>query len=193
MTDTTTNISDLPTDPTVGGNISMIANEISTSNSNSNTNGLNLDQNTINQIISGLKQSTTTGVTQLSSRDIPMNTDNINLDESIQPNYIPREQNNVDYIGDNERTTDMIDNYNNQFQSNNSLDELYNELQTPILLIVLYFLFQLPVFRKYLFQYFPVLCYKDGNLNIQGLLFTSILFGILFYMLNKITNQFGTF
>ena len=191
MTDTTTNISDLPTDPTVGGNISMIASEISSSNPNPN--GVNLDQNTINQIISGLKQSSITGATQLSSRDIPTSTDNIHLDASIRPNYIPREPNNVDYIGETERTTDMIDNYNKQFRSNNSLDELYNELQTPILLIVLYFLFQLPFFRKYLFKYFPVLCYSDGNINIQGLLFTSILFGILFYTLNKITNQFSTF
>jgi hypothetical protein len=70
---------------------------------------------------------------------------------------------------------------------------MYNEIQTPLLLAVLYFLFQLPFFKKNLFTYFPILFSVDGNLNINGFLFTSILFGLIFYMLNKITTHFGKF
>jgi hypothetical protein len=87
----------------------------------------------------------------------------------------------------------MIDDYNKKRKHSDSLDEMYNEIQTPLLLAVLYFLFQLPFFRKFLFRYLPVLFSNDGNLNINGFLFTSTLFGLLFYLLNKVTNHFGSF
>jgi hypothetical protein len=87
----------------------------------------------------------------------------------------------------------MVDKYNKNAQHVNSLDDMYNEIQTPLLLAVLYFLFQLPFFRKFLFTYFPVLFSNDGNLNINGFLFSSVLFGLIFYGLNKITNHFGAF
>ena len=67
-----TSIMDLPT----GGenNISITATE------------KQIDQSTISQLVSGLQQATTTGVTQLASRDMPMNTTNITNDAQTQPN-----------------------------------------------------------------------------------------------------------
>ena len=87
----------------------------------------------------------------------------------------------------------MINSYNSNLKRQNNLDDAYNEIQTPLLLAVLYFLFQLPFFRKFLFTYLPVLFSNDGNLNINGFLFTSILFGLLFYVLNKLSNHFNAF
>jgi hypothetical protein len=87
----------------------------------------------------------------------------------------------------------MVDRYNKNLNRQNSLDDMYNEIQTPLLLSVLYFLFQLPFFRKFLYNYFPILFSNDGNLNINGFMFSSILFGLVFYGLNKITNHFGAF
>ena len=194
-----TNILDLPTDPVGGGNIS---NNISLNASENvvvqrqgptDAQGLTLDQSTISQIVTGLQQATITGATQLPSRDIPMTTSGHSTDPQIQPNYVPPPQNNIDYIKNYEQTGDMINDYNKNQNRHNSLDEMYNEIQTPLLLAVLYFLFQLPFFRKFLFRYLPVLFSNDGNFNINGFLFTSILFGLLFYLLNKITNQFGSF
>ena len=78
-------------------------------------------------------------------------------------------------------------------QRNNSLDEMYNEIQTPLLIAVLYFLFQLPIFKKMLYSYFPILFSTDGNLNINGFIFNSIIFGFIFYILDKITVKFNTF
>jgi hypothetical protein len=78
-------------------------------------------------------------------------------------------------------------------QRQNSLDDMYNEIQTPLLLGVLYFLFQLPFFRKFLFSYIPILFANDGNLNINGYIFTSALYGLIYYVLNKTTHYFGTF
>jgi hypothetical protein len=191
----TTNILDLPTDPAGGGNVS---NNISISSSeikqpSQNNSGISLDQTTISQIVNGLQQASITGVTQLPSRDIPMSTSGITTDPYVQPNYIPQITEQPDYIKNYETNEEMINNYNRNSQNNNSLDEMYGEIQTPLLLAVLYFLFQLPFFRKNLFTYFPILFSIDGNLNINGFLFTSILFGLLFYMINKITTHFGKF
>jgi hypothetical protein len=190
-----TSILDLPTDPVGGGsvsnNISLTANE---SNSQSPGPNLSLDQTTINQIVSGIQQASVSGATQLQSRDIPMITTNLSNDAQVQPNYVPLPpQNSVDYIKEYEETSDMIDNYNRNANRQNSLDDMYNEIQTPLLLAVLYFLFQLPFFRKFLYSYFPVLFSNDGNLNINGFGFTSILFGLIFYILNKVTNHFSAF
>jgi hypothetical protein len=195
-----TNILDLPTDPVGGGNISnnisITASEnvapIQVPNQGQNP-SLSLDQTTISQIVSGLQQATITGVTQLPSRDIPMTTTGHSNDPQIQPNYVPPPPNNIDYIKNYEQTSDMINDYNKNMRNQNSLDDMYNEIQTPLLLAVLYFLFQLPFFRKILFRYLPMLFSNDGNLNLNGFLFTSVLFGLLFYSFNKITNHFGSF
>jgi hypothetical protein len=188
-----TSILDLPTDPVGGGNITLSATEnIQKQPANHTSEGLTLDQTTISQIVSGLQQASLTGATQLPSRDIPMNTSYHSTDAQIQPNYVP-ESNKDDYIKNYEQTSDMIDEYDRNSQRQSSLDDMYNEIQTPLLLGILYFLFQLPFFRKFLHIYFPVLFSNDMNLNINGFLFSSVLFGLLYYFLNKITNHFGTF
>lgn len=208
---TTTNIMDLPTDPANGGNlhnnINLTASETVQHNmqnmhnaqnpqGNSNSSSINLDQTTINQIVNGLQQASVNGATQLRSRDIPMTTDNITHDMNIQPNYIPavpQNARNNDYVHNYQEANDIIKDYNSNLQQNNTLDDMYNEIQVPILLAVLYFLFQLPFFRKFLFSYFPILFSNDGNLNINGYIFMSSLFGILYYLLNKVNTHFGKF
>jgi hypothetical protein len=192
-----TSILDLPTDPVGGGsisnNISLNASEPKQQQVNQPSN-LSLDQTTINQIVSGIQQASISGTTQLPSRDIPMTTTGLSNDPHVQPNYIPPPpQNNDDYIKSYEDTNEMVDNYNSQSRRQSSLDDMYNEIQTPLLLAVLYFLFQLPFFRKFLYSYLPSLFSNDGNLNINGFLFTSILFGLIFYTLNKVTNHFDAF
>jgi len=208
-----TSILDLPTDPVGGGsisnNISIKASENmmppnsnqgvnqvigQSTNANQNINGISLDQSTISQIVNSLQQASLSGATQLPSRDIPINTTALSNDPQIQPNYVPPPPENVeDYITNYEQTSDMINNYNKNYNRQNSLDEMYNEIQTPLLLSVLYFLFQLPFFRRFLYTYLPVLFSKDGNLNLNGFIFTSVLFGLLFYILSKVTNHFNTF
>jgi hypothetical protein len=158
-----------------------------------NNSGMTLDQNTINQIVNGLQQASVTGATQLSSRDIPMTTTNLSNDPQIIPNYIPQLQNNNDYIKNDEDANDIILHYNKTNNINNSLDDMYNEIQTPLLLAVLYFLFQLPFFRNFLFKYLPFLFSNDGNYNLNGFLFVSVLFGLLFHFLMKITGYFSAF
>ena len=207
MSSDSTSILDLPTDPVGGGNISLSASENVVQKqmqqqmpqnpgqmpNQGQTPNFSLDQTTISQIVSGLQQAATAGATQLPSRDIPMNTTGHSNDAQVQPNYVPMQERQPDYIKDYDQTSDMIDNYNRNVNRSSSLDDMYNEIQTPLLLGVLYFLFQLPFFRRFLFNYFPILFSNDGNFNINGFIFSSVLFGMLFYLLNKVTNHFGTF
>ena len=194
----TTSISDLPTDPTGGGNISnnisLMASENNNRNSSSNSK-FTLDQSTINQIVNGIQQASNNGNTQLPSKFIPMNTDTITQDPNVQINYIPNVNNtqNKDYIKDYQTTEDIIDSYNNNVSRQDRLDEIYSEFQTPLLLSILYFLFQLPVVKKYLYKFFPALFNKDGNQNIYGYLFTSTLFGLIYYIINIQNKFFGKF
>lgn len=189
-----TSINDLPTDPagggSIGGNISFSANE--KVGQPTAPSSMSLDQTTIAQIVSGLQQASTTGVTQLNSRDIPRTTEAITQDEQVQPNYIPVTANH-DYIKEDEDNEDIVNNYNSRAESDNNLDKIYDEIQTPLLLTILYFLFQLPIFKKYLFRYIPALFSKDGNTNIYGYLFTSGLFGSIYYFLSKVMINFNTF
>jgi len=178
----TTNILELPTE-----NTKMPFNQ-------SEKPGVALDENTISQIVNGLQRASVNGATLLPSRDIPNTTTNISNDAQVQPNYVPPappQQN--DYIKNQEENDDISNNYNKRMETNNSLDDMYNELQTPLLLMVLYFLFQLRFYRKFLFNFFPILFSKDGNININGLFFNSILFGFAYYVLNKSTELFSRF
>ncbi len=207
MSGDSTSIMDLPTDPVGGGNITLNASENVVQKqmqmpqqqmpqqmpNQGQTPNFSLDQTTISQIVSGLQQAATAGATQLPSRDIPMNTSGHSNDAQIQPNYVPMHERQADYIKDYDQTSDMIESYNRNVNRSNSLDEMYNEIQTPVLLAVLYFLFQLPFFRRFLFSYFPVLFSNDGNFNINGFLFSSALFGMIFYFLNKVSTHFGAF
>jgi len=195
MTDTTS-ISDLPTDPVNGGNIgagniAMIATE--KMDNNANNAPVILDQTTISQIITGIQQASTTGATMLPSRDIPRNTTGITQDPNIQPNYIPPPRNPIDYIQEYQNPQNMINNYNHTEKIQTSMDDVYDEFQTPILLAALFFLFQLPFFKKLIYNYFPALFLNDGNYNLGGYAFNSVLFGLLFLALTKITKHFGTF
>lgn len=183
----TTSINDLPSDPSIGGNVNLVINE--TASQQQPSAPLSLDQSTISQIVNGLQQASLAGATSLPSRDIPMTTDVLTNDERIQPNYVPKPTTS-DYINE---TDDDINNYYNEERRQNSLDNLYDELQAPILLGVLYFLFQLPFFKKAVFKYLPFFCHSDGNYNFNGLLFTCALFGFIYYSLTKTVNKFSKF
>jgi hypothetical protein len=192
-----TNIMDLPTDPTaggsIGGNVSLMINEQQQPHQNipqqAVSNEISLDQTTISQIVNGLQQASMTGATQLPSRDVPMNTENIIKDAQVQPNYVPPPSTR-DYINE---TDDDINNYYREERINSSLDSLYDEIQTPILLAVLYFIFQLPVVKRSVHQYLSFLCHSDGNYNINGLIFMCSLFGFIYYTLFKSMKHFSKF
>jgi hypothetical protein len=140
-----------------------------------------LDQTTLNQLVSGIQQASVTGATQLPSRDIPIHKSQ-QLDNQVQQEYIPP-PNNTNFVEEEEYEE-------NNFRKNKRTNYLYMfentqyELQMAILLSIFYFLLQLPYIKKLLLTYIPTLFFKDGNMNIYGNLFLSILFGLVYYALS---------
>jgi len=133
---------------------------------------------------------------RLPSRDIPITTNNYMQDEQIQPNYIPKPKLTSDYIHDFEETTEKnIKKHEEKKHRESRIDELLSELQTPILLIVLYFIFQMPIINTMIFKKFSFLSIYtlDGNFNFYGLLFKSMMFGGLFYTVQKIMKFISEF
>ena len=143
----------------------------------------------VNDFVCGLQRATSSGLTALPIRDVPRNTEPVVSDEQTVPNYIPRDH--VVYIREHhENTRSFMEHRARSANQSESLDVIYDTLQVPILLAILYFTFQLPVMRKYLLLYLPSIFNKDGNHNLSGLLFISILFSCTYYGISFVLNQF---
>lgn len=173
-----TSLTDLPSNPTNGGNIQMhMQQQQQQTNENQSQQQLSLDQATISQIVNGLQQASMTGATRLPSRDIPMTSEHLASDNQAMPNYVPKDKNNK-YIDDEE--------YDLNYNVNNNFNNVYSELQFPLLLGILYFIFQMPIFKNTLSQYFSFLFSSDGNYNINGLTILSIMFSLTYYVFANI-------
>ena len=131
----------------------------------------------------------------LPSRDIPMNTLEYQQDSEIKPNHVPSVKLTSDYIRDYERTNEEeLKLHRQQKYRQETAHDTISDLQVPILITVLYFIFQMPIIttmmRKYLS--FVNLYGEDGNFNITGLLFKSILFGSLYYFMQTISIKISS-
>ena len=150
-----------------------------------------MNQQNINQFVSGLQQASAAGLTVLPSRDIPQTQSHLTQDQQMQPNYVPQEQYNTDYITEHQTNEDIIRKYNNKEQQATNLDDFYSTIQTPVLIAILYFLFQLPVVRKNVFKFLPSLFSKDGNPNLSGYVVNSAIFAALYFSLTKGIRYFS--
>jgi hypothetical protein len=148
-------------------------------------------QNVMNELVNGLQRASASGLTNLPSRDIPINTAGMMNDAQVKPNYVPNNyrKEEDDYIGqheDEEETNEAR--YNNHVASVDSMENIYKLIQVPLLVGILYFAFQLPVFRKYMLKYIPSVFNTDGNYNIRGLVFVSALFGAGYFGLTRVLD-----
>ena len=133
---------------------------------------------------------------RLPSRDIPQDTTVYAQDQEIKPDYIPVQEHLADYVRDYE---DMNNKNVAMHEAKKSraekLDDLFVEIQTPVLVCLLYFIFQTPYLNKVLFKKmsFLQIYNTDGNFNLYGLIFKSLLFGTSYYGLYTITNMLSEF
>ena len=194
----TTNLDELPSDPSFGNsseNVVLETNEkmvnhsvpslpsTSQSESGQTQPGSNIqDQKIMNEFVSGIQQASASGATSLPSRDIPKSVKF--ADEKVKPNYVPE---TVDYIENNDQ--DILERKFINKNEVNTLDKLYDDLQIPIIIGMLYFIFQLPVVRNKFLIFLPSLHKKDGNPNLIGYIVWSGFFTITFYVLSKTINQ----
>ena len=145
-----------------------------------------LSQESIHQIVQGLQQAG--GSTLMPNREIPTNNSHITQDEEIKPNFIPKTQ-NENYIEEENTMDSLIQQNKNKNVEQDRLDLMYEELQTPLLVMILFFFFQLPIFQKTLTKYAPSLFSRDGNPTFSGYFVKTLMFGVTFYVITKITNQ----
>ena len=145
-----------------------------------------LSQESIHQIVQGLQQAG--GSTLMPNREIPTNNSHITQDEAIKPNFIPKPQ-NENYIEEENSMDSLIQQNKNKKVEQDRLDLMYEELQIPLLVMILFFFFQLPIFQKTLTKYAPSLFSRDGNPTFSGYFVKTLMFGITFYAITKITKQ----
>lgn len=147
------------------------------------------NQKLMNELISGVQRASMTGMTALPSRDIPRDTSGMMQDAQVQPTYVPQPQRHVDYINDHETSSTLERVMHQNTRGANRADTLetfYEEIQSPLMLAILYFAFQLPAVKRYMFRYLPSALFSaDGNANLTGLIATSAMFGLAFYILQK--------
>ena len=136
-----------------------------------------------------LKEASAAGATVLPSRDIPQNTLPIQSDKGIIQNQVPI--NNNDYIGNIIDREKMIKENNKKENAKDNMDYIFESLQMPVLLSIMYFIFQLPAVRKNLLTFLPALFNKDGNPNLYGYLFNSVIFGLSYFGLQNALNYFN--
>jgi len=125
---------------------------------------------------------------RLPQRDIPMNIADHSQDVQIQPNYIPKPKITSDYIHEYQESTDRkVREYEEKKMREKSAATWFDEFQTPILIALIFFIFQLPIINTIIFKRFAFLSIynEDGNFNAIGLTLKSVLFGALFYIMNK--------
>ena len=187
----TTNIDDLPSDPHVSQNKVVLEKQetpeyqkmIAPENAQQ-SNGVKHVPNAVEnqkmmiELVAGIQQASASGATQLPSRDIPMDQSGITQDPAVQPNFVP-EHPNDDYMLNNIKKNNRED----------SLEFLLENMQVPILLGLLYFLFQLPVVRSSVHKYMPSLFGKDGNQNLGGYLFFSVLFALSYFVITTLIKK----
>ena len=149
-----------------------------------------MEKRSMDIALNGIEQAGKMGLTELQSRDIPMNTNQISQDEQVKPDYLPNKD-VKDYIDEKDTYDSMIEHNNRKKQNKDRLDMIYEEIQMPLLLSVLYFLFQLPFVQTKFSSYFPSLIKRDGALTLGGYLMKSVLFGSFIYLILKITKYFG--
>ena len=143
-----------------------------------------------NELVNQIQKASLNGSTALPSRDIPNNSIQISNDEQIKANYIPPAQIQEDYIRNNETPDYLIEENNRKTRNTNFYDMLYNEAQLPIIIALVYFLFQLPAIKKYNKNLLPFMFKIDGNLNLYGYVFNSVLFASMIYVLLKVITKF---
>jgi len=142
-----------------------------------------VDPKYMNYIINGIQQTNGSTLGTLPSRDIPMNTLDIQQDNNIRANYIPPPPSSRKVSFE----SDYVDDYERRHRSDKKIQKtqtvastlIFEDFYFPILAAILFFIFQMPVFSHMMFKYFKFFHNTDGNVTNLGILFKSIVFGLI--------------
>lgn len=136
--------------------------------------------NELNNIIAGLQKAASNGATELPTRDRPMQTNQVMMDQNIKPDFVP-EQPSVDYIQNYNTQQAQLQQLQQDTQRTLNLSYLIDELQLPIIVGLLFYIFQMPFTSSLLQKYLTFMFKKDGHYNQVGYISISVLFGAIYY------------
>jgi len=127
----------------------------------------------------------------LPSKHVNIDTAAYMQDEAVQANYIPSPKLTKDYIleYEDEFEKKKKENEKKKYQTNR-VEQILTEFQLPFLIALLFLIFQLPIVNTMVFKRFSFLSiyHEDGNFNFYGLVFKSVMFGGLFYSVQKMID-----
>ena len=136
------------------------------------------------QVVSDVNIVSKNGGLQLPDRDIPSHQSHVQIDKASAVNYIPDGPD--DYIKKYQTNEEVIQVNALKEKKTANNDYIYDELQNPLIIAVLYFVFQIPYVNTIILKNIPGLFKNDGNFNVKGYLFNSILFGSMFYLIQRV-------
>ena len=136
------------------------------------------------QVITDVNKVAPNGGMQLPDRDIPRDDARVIVDETAHVNYVPEGPD--DYIKNFDTQQDINMKQEETQNKEDAMEFWYNELQTPLLISVIYFILQVPLVNRIILKNIPGLFKTDGNLNTNGILFNSVLFGSVYYLVSKV-------
>lgn len=126
---------------------------------------------------------------ELPSRDIPQNTQSYNIDPEIKANYVPPPPPRIeDYLRDTEIITNRrIKKHQDKQKRKSNMMDIIGDFQFTIYLSLLFLLLNLPIINTLLGR-FNIFFYEDGNINFYGLIVKSAIFGIIYYIIQKMVD-----
>lgn len=150
-----------------------------------------MSQENVSQFNQELKQASQNNLTQLPTRDVPMNPLMHTQDNEAQPNHIPQERNPTDYVEQFANIEQAVKQGANNEKNDDFMENIYEEIQTPLLIFVLFFIFQLPSVSKQFNNQFPILLSNDSSLTLKGYIVKSFIVALLFFIIKKGVTHFS--
>lgn len=116
----------------------------------------------------------------LPNRDIPMDTVQYQQDPQIMPNFLPDLEKERKYV-----LPEKEKKKKKKAKPEWNMEEMMAEFQQPIIIVVLFLIFQAPSINVLMAKNlaFLHLFGEDGDLNTNGVLFKSALFGGMYILL----------
>lgn len=139
----------------------------------------------MSQFTGELKNANQNNLTQLPTRDVPMNPLLHVQDDQSKPNHVPQQASAPDYIKEFNNIENTIKQNTPNAQENHFMDNIYEEIQTPLLIFILFFIFQLPSVSKEFNRQFPILLSNDSSLTLKGFIVKSFIVALLYFLINK--------
>lgn len=138
--------------------------------------------------LADLKDASSAGLTSLPTRDIPTDSSQ-QVDPGVIQNKIP-EPTRRNYIEEETDAQEIIQSKCSRDKKSAYYTDLITEYYVPLLASLLYFLSQLPTTRAFIAKNLPFCYHSQGEMTIQGMATTSLLFGLSLVGLNYAVDNF---